>query len=170
MTGKEFSSVAPGWRAQRSVAIPCFEWIGFARAPAALGAHAERPGHVSRLSGSGRSLHYAPDRWLISAPEPSTVAELERASSAGEGVHTEVSGKWLVIRIEGAAHGAPGVSPLAAGFAEEHVLKDRDCAALWVFDCPVIAARVEANIEIWLEASYEASFQATLESLGVTRP
>ena len=173
MTNTESSSSGePRWQALRSVAIPCFEWTGFVYRLAALGEHCERPGQVNRLTGLGRSLHYASDRWLIPHPAPSTLEELERAANAGDGVLTEISGKWLLIRlvgaaIAGAARHEPSASPLAAGFAQEHVLKDRDCAALWLFDCPVIVSRDARGLEIWLEASYEASFLSTLESLGV---
>jgi len=169
------SSGEPRWQAVRSVALPCFEWTGFGHRLVALGEHSERPGQVNRLWGAGRSLHYAPDRWLIPLPAPSTLEELERAANAGGGVLTEVSGKWLLIRvagaaIAGAAQAEPSTTPLAAGFAKELVLKDRDCAALWLFDCPVIVSRDAPDLEIWLEASYEASFLSTLDSLGIVFP
>ena len=79
---------------------------------------------------------------------------------------TEVSGKWLRIRIPGAAQAGPVDWPLAAGFAREQLLRDRGCAALWLFDCPAIASLAGADLDLWLEASYEASFLAMLESLG----
>ena len=152
--------------AVRVAAAPCFEWIGFTRAPAALGENAGRPGCVNRPAGAGEVLHYAPDRWLIGTPDAATLAQLERAAQSGEGVLTEVSGKWLRIRIPGAAQEGPGDWPLAAGFAREHLLGDRGCAALWLFDCPAIASLAGPDLDLWLEASYEASFIAMLESLG----
>ena len=123
---------------------------------------------MNRLPGAGQSLHYAPGRWLIPNAEPSTLADLERAAAVGEGALTEVSGKWLRIVIAGAALADSREWPLAAGFAREHLLKDRDCAALWLFDCPVVVSMAGPDLDIWLEASYEASFLSMLESLGIT--
>ena len=156
----------PRRRAVRFAAAPCYEWIGFARAPAALGENADRPGCLNRAAGAGEALHYAPDRWLISTPDAATLAQLERAALSGEGVLTEVSGKWLRIRFPGAALAGPGDWPLAAGFAREALLGDRGCAALWLFDCPAIASLAGPDLDLWLEASYEASFLSMLESLG----
>lgn len=159
------STSEPRRQAVRCAAAPCYEWVGFAPAPAALGEHADRPGCANRAPG-GEALHYAPDRWLISTPDAATLSQLERAAHAGEGVLTEVSGKWLRMRMPGAARAGPGGWPLAAGFAREHLLKDRDCAALWLFDCPAIASLAGPDLDLWLEASYAASFLAMLESLG----
>lgn len=146
------------WQAVRAAASPCFEWTAFSQAPAVLAEH------------RGQSLHYAPGRWLIGVPDGHIVAQLERAQAAGEGVLTEVSGKWLRIRIYGAARTDARDWPLAAAFARETLPEDRGCAALWIFDCPAIASLAGPDLDLWLEASYEASFLAMLESLGFAVP
>ena len=43
---------------------------------------------------------------------------------------------------------------LASGADVEALLEGRDCAALSLFDCPVIVARAEEGLELWLQSSY----------------
>jgi hypothetical protein len=40
------------------------------------------------------------------------------------------------------------------------VLCDRECAAVWLFDCPTILVTMQGGFEAWVEASYLHSFVA----------
>ena len=81
---------------------------------------------------------------------------------------SEVNGKWREILLPGAASASEPVHPVRASFACDLVLARRDCAALWLFDCPLVIARDARDLTLWLEASFEASFTASLRLLGVS--
>jgi hypothetical protein len=85
----------------------------------------------------------------------------------GSGQLAKVSGKWRRLVIRSTSNSAASRHPLSAAFAPGLVLFERDCAALSLFDCPVVVARNDADLDVYLEASYEASFLALLASLGV---
>ena len=164
------TSVRPRLRhASAVLATPrdCYEWQGFAPAPRCLGAGADDAGRVTRHD-DGRilTLHHSPNRWLLPQADPALVATLGAAGDAG--VLSEVNGKWREILLPGAASASDPVHPVRASFACDLVLARRDCAALWLFDCPLVIARDARDLTLWLEASFEASFRASLRLLGVT--
>ena len=118
-----------------------YEWIAFDGAlPAA----------------AGSALPVAPVRWLLVDPGPDCLATLCAAAAAEAGALIDVSGRWERIHLD-------NPEPLRAGVALDLVLRERRCAATWIFDCPVLLARSGAGIDCWIEASYVASFTAMLE-------
>ncbi len=164
------SSVRPRLRhASATFVTPrdCYEWQGFGSAPRCLGAGAGDAGRLTRRDdGSILAVHHAPARWLLPDADPALVASLTTAGDAG--VLSDVNGKWREVLLPGAASASEPVHPVRASFACDLVLARRDCASLWLFDCPVIVARDARDLTLWLEASYEASFSASLRHLGVT--
>lgn len=159
---------------------PCFEWVAFAGglpgvngredqpAPLRPGAVESstaglRPGAVIRDQGGVLGLHYAPTRWLIPEPDVTLLTALKEAQSSGQGLLTDVTGRWRVLRASAAKPSAvlqpPMPHALSAGMPVELYLRGRDVAALWLFDCPVLVVRGDSNFEIWVEASYEAGFR-----------
>lgn len=102
-------------------------------------------------------LHFAPARWLAPAPDPALRRLLEGAASAGAGSLIDASGKWVPVDIEG-----PGAARLLASTLDVGaVLGSRDCAAVTLFDCPAIVARVPRGFRLWVQASYAAHLLAT---------
>jgi hypothetical protein len=144
-----------------------FEWTGFGAVPAVLGADAGTPGRVTRQAdGRVLAMHYAPRRWLLPAPDAALLKALGFAS--GDGVLTEVSGKWRELVVAGAASPVEPVHPLRLSFDCDRVLGGRDCAALTLLDCPVIAVRDGRDLSLWFEASFEASLVTAVARYGVS--
>ena len=102
-------------------------------------------------------LHFAPGRWLAPAPAPELRRLLENTASAGAGSLVDASGKWVTVDIGGA--GAARL--LACTLDIEAVLGHRDCAAVTLFDCPAVVARVAQDFRLWVQASYAAHLLAT---------
>lgn len=120
------------------------------------------PGKV-RLAPSGAAelLHFAPGRWLMPDPSKALMQQSERYVVAGAAELIDVEGKWRKIVLSGEA----AMRVLAAGAAVESLLAECDCAALTLFDCPVILAGGTSRFELWVPSSYFPSFSSTLESL-----
>lgn len=148
-------------------AAPCYEWVGFGAANAALGLDAATPGGATRhADGRPLALHIAHERWLI--PDP-TAALLDALAAIGrDGVLTDVTGKWIEFSLPGAAKAID--HPVRLAFGYEQVFEARTCASLMLFDCPVVIVRDEADLTLWLEASYEHSFRAALALIGMRLP
>ena len=134
--------------------LAAFEWCAFTgRLPVAQ-------------PGSGQALHIAPARWLLLGPNDAWLAQLARAEQAGRGALTDVTGRWESVAMPGSTPPA-GLAdhPLNAAAPLELVLRDRDVASLWAFDCPVLIVRHADRIEVLVEASYACSFRAMLAGL-----
>jgi hypothetical protein len=95
-------------------------------------------------------LHYAPGRYLVPAPTPELRGRLAALQDAGTGAVFEIDGKWQVLTLAGS--GAWRL--LAATINVTEVLAGRDCAALYLFDCPAVLARRGDGFDVWVEASY----------------
>ena len=136
------------------------EFIAFQWPPGAFDAAAWpcAPGAVLRdAAQQPRLLHFSPGRWLLPAPTPKLAAQLDAATRAGLGVTIDASGKWERLDIVG-----PGAARLLACAIEIHgVLEGRDCAAVRLFDCPAVVARVQHGYAVWVQASYVGDFLAT---------
>lgn len=144
-----------------------FEWMEFGAVPAVLGADAGIPGRVTKQAdGRVLAIHYAPRRWLLPAPDAALLKALTFAS--GDGVLTEVSGKWRELVVAGAASAVEPVHPLRLSFDCDRALGGRDCAALTLFDCPVVAVRDGRDLSFWFEASFEASLVTAVARYGVS--
>lgn len=143
---------------------PCFEWTAFEAGLPPAKTLKIRPGMVIR-DGSGRAvaLHPAPAQWLLPQPVESWLTELHAAQAQGRGVLTDVTGRWRVVHTPASTPTAARFivpHPLAAAMPLELYLRDREVAALWVFDCPVLVLRQGTGIDVWVEASYEAGLRA----------
>jgi len=55
---------------------------------------------------------------------------------------------------------------LAAGVPSETVLSGRACAALPLFDCPVVLLRTPDSSEVWIPASYAESLESVLNKIA----
>jgi len=107
-------------------------------------------------------LHFAPARWLAPAPAPGLRRLLESAANAGAGSLVDASGKWVTVDVAGA--GAARL--LACTLDIDAVLGHRDCAAVTLFDCPAVVARVPQGFRLWVQASYAAHLLATARECG----
>ena len=104
-------------------------------------------------------LHFAPGRWLVPDPSAETRALLEHAADGGNGDVVDVTGKWEALMLTG-----PGAGRLlACDVAVEEVLKDRECAAISLFDAPATVARASGGYAIWVQSSYLTDCIACLE-------
>jgi len=140
---------------------PAFEWYAFDAAAPLAGA--ERAGAVVRdAAGRARALHFAPQRWLLPQPDDALLGQLLARESSAGGVLCDVTGRWCLLELPSPAAGR---HPLQAAAAPELVLRDRDAAALWLFDCPVLLARGAAGFEVWVESSYADGFRAMLDRI-----
>lgn len=115
-------------------------------------------------------LHVGPGRWLLVAAQEAWIAELQAAQQDGRGALVDVSGRWVPFEFVDGGHdeGDPADSathPLAAAAPLDLLLKDRDVAALWMFDCPVLLVRRNGATGVLVEASYAHSFRAMLATL-----
>ena len=92
------------------------------------------PGACSRdATGNAEMLHFAPGRWLLPAPSPQLLARV----SDRPGVECiDVEGKWQRRLLRGDR----ALRALAAGADVEAMLANRGCAAMSLFECPVIVA------------------------------
>ena len=120
------------------------------------------PGAVQRdAAGRATLLHFAPGRFLAPAPASDMVRHLEALAAAGVGALFDVSGKWRAIDLAGA--GATRL--LVSGIDVDAVLAHRECAALQLFDCPVVLARAAGGFGIWAQGSYATDFLGSLERI-----
>jgi sarcosine oxidase gamma subunit len=166
------SAAAVGDRGAAMTALPlasCFEFVAYpgrtvdtvrmsawpAKAGAALRDAAGRP----------TVLHFAPDRWLVPAPAPPLLQQLQVLERAGCGTLIDVTGKWQELRI--APEDARAL--LARSIDFEAVLTDRECAAIMLFDCPALLARREDAFNLWIAASFIQSVLALSATLPKVR-
>ncbi len=148
----------------RTPAVPVVEFVAFAYPfEGAMGvAWPTAPGAACH-DGAGRPtrLHMAPGRWLLPAPDQATLALVEAAAVAGLGAGTEVTGKWQGLELTGA--GATRL--LASTLDVVAVLEGREGAAVTLFDCPAVLARIPDGYAIWVRASYVSDFMTAVDSL-----
>lgn len=113
------------------------------------------PGYAA-VRGDTRVLRFAP-RYLLAINGNTADPP---AGMATDAIRVDVSGKWRGYRLGGAR--AP--QALAAGANVERVLDGRSCAALRLFDCPVVLLRTEERFEVWVQASYTKSFEMAIHA------
>ena len=112
-------------------------------------------------AGHATLLHFAPGRFFAPAPAAELARHLAALEAAGIGRVFDVTGKWRALRVAG-----PGaLRLLAAGADVEAVLAHRDCAALSLFDCPVVLAHASRAFDLWVPASYATDLRNSLERL-----
>jgi len=136
-----------------------FQTFKFPPADAAMADLPLSPGAVHRnASGQATVLHFAPGRFLLSGPEPDIIRHFAALQEAAIGALVDVEGKWRAFALSG-----PGVERALSSTVDlTLVLAERDCAALYLFDCPAVLAHRTHAFDLWVEASYAA---ALLESL-----
>lgn len=118
------------------------------------------PGAVQRdAAGRAALLHFAPGRFLAPAPAPELVRHLEALASAGAGALFDTTGKWRAIRLGGGF----AERTLAESIDVAAVLAHRECAAVHLFDCPVVLARAAGGFELWVEGSYAMDLKGSLD-------
>ena len=111
---------------------------------------------IDNGSSTGRAvlLHFAPGRFLAPAPSPDTERRLLALQAAGVGAVFDEEGKWQAFTLT-----APGAKrALSSTIDLAQALGGRDCAALHLFDCPAVLARLGGGFEVWVEASYAVAF------------
>jgi sarcosine oxidase gamma subunit len=122
------------------MSLPAFEWISFDGAGA----------------GTDLALAIAPSRWLVVSPPPAWLEARAQAETAGHGSLTDVSGRWVAVDLCGNPQALQSAAPV------ELILRDREVAALWLFDCPVLLVRCQGETRLLVEASYAHSLRAML--------
>ncbi len=123
-----------------------------------------RPGAVSREDGGSCTLYFAPGRWLLVAPSPVSETRVLAASEWGSWV--DVTGKWVAMALQGEA----AEWMLASTVDLETTLRNRDCAAVTLFDCPSILVREAQGFVVWVRASVADAWVSAVERLGVNGP
>ena len=120
------------------------------------------PGAVQRdAAGRPSLLHFAPGRFLAPAPSEEIVRHLDALAATGAGAVFDVAGQWRAVALSG-----PGAARLlAAGIDLGAVLAHRECAAIQLFDCPVVLASSTGRFDLWVPGSYAVDFCASLERI-----
>lgn len=117
------------------------------------------PGAMHLDGATPSLLHVAPGRWFVPAASEATRAHLDRLAEHGSVV--DVTGKWRRFDLHGA--GATGL--LSETIDILAVLTGRECAAVTVFDCPSVVARVPGGYVLWTRASHRLHLQAEFARL-----
>lgn len=156
---------APACRLECRAEEPTLEFAayGFPLGGAFVVGWPAAPGAV-RHDAAGRPvlLHFAPARWLAPSPHSDIMALVDAAVEAGAGVAVEVDGKWRALELLG-----PGAARVLASTIDvEAVLDGRECAAVTLFDCPAVLARVPGGFAAWVRSSYLDHFVAMVSGLG----
>ncbi len=140
------------WRLETVHVTDCVEWhtaTGFAL-------HGVKPGFAA-IEDESRLFHFAPG-YLLAINHLGTIPAL---ATTAEAVAVDVKGKWCGYRL----HGSHARDVLATGAHANLVLSGRQCAALLLFDCPVVLLRVADTDEIWVPASYAESLCDALNKM-----
>ncbi|MGH8289549.1 MAG: hypothetical protein ACREV7_11050 [Steroidobacteraceae bacterium] len=119
---------------------------------------AHEPGAAAELAHGARILHFAPQRWLLTADASERAADrIERLRRAGAAV-IEGRAKWCCIELSGGDTRSvlSGLLPL------EQVLGNRGCAAATLLDCPGVLAAREGGLEFWVGRSWASWLCDTL--------
>lgn len=125
------------------------EWISFDGALPSGAADAE-------------GVNHAPGRWLLDCEDGTLRNALLAAEVTGAGVLIDVRERWIELNCGPATlteHPLNAAAPLGL------VLRNRDNALLWVFDCPVLLLRSGQHVRVLVERSYAHSLRAMLARL-----
>jgi len=109
------------------------------------------------IENESRIFHFAPRYLLAINQEGATPA----VAATAEAIAVDVTGKWCGYRL----HGLRARDVLAAGTHANLVLNGRACAALSLFDCPVVLVRTAGTDEVWVPASYVESLCHALNKM-----
>ena len=112
------------------------------------------PGFAAKY-GSHFLLHFAPDFVL----EINGNASVPPALLGSNVVEVEVTGKWRGMSLAEPL----ALQVISTGTNIERVLRDRNCAAIRLFDCPVVLVRLHNQFYLFVLASYENSLRMAIE-------
>jgi len=140
------------WRLEAINVTDCVEW----HVAAGFTEHGVHPG-FALIENDSRIFHFAPRYLLVINQQGTTPA----AAATAEAITVDVTGKWCGYRL----HGSRARDVLAAGTHANLVLKGRACAALSLFDCPVVLVRAAGADEVWVPASYAESLCHSLNKM-----
>jgi sarcosine oxidase gamma subunit len=140
------------WRLEAINVTDCVEW----HVATNFAAHGVSPGYAV-IKDDSRILHFSPGHLLVinfaGAAPPIT--------ANANAIAVDVTGKWCGFRL----HGSGARDVLAAGAHASLVLNGRECAALSLFDCPVVLLRIADTDEVWVPASYAESLCTALNKM-----
>ena len=145
------------------------EFVAFGAAIAELAAQGwpcAPGGALFDASGSAALLHFAPGRWLVPLPAGIAAAMVAVATANGDGTAVDVDGKWVAMNLAG----PDATRALASAIDIEVSLMNRACAAVTVFDCPVVVVATATGYRIWVGASYAGDFAAAIARLNGSVP
>lgn len=140
------------WRLEAINVTDCVEW----HVAASFAEHGVNPGFAV-IENDSRIFHFAP-RYLLAINQQGTIPA---AAATAEAIAVDVTGKWCGYRLRGSR----ARDVLAAGTHANLVLNGRACAALSLFDCPVVLVRTADADEVWVPASYAESLCHALNKM-----
>jgi sarcosine oxidase gamma subunit len=140
------------WRLEAINVTDCVEW----HVTASFAEHGVNPG-FALIENESRIFHFAPRYLLAINQEGATPA----VAATAEAIAVDVTGKWCGYRL----HGSRARDVLVAGAHANLVLNGRACAALSLFDCPVVLVRTVGADEAWVPASYAESLCHALNKM-----
>ena len=119
---------------------------------------ASTPGAAAEIAHGARILHFAPQRWLLTAEALERNADrIERLGSAGALI-IDGRAKWCCIELSGGA----AREMLSGLLPVEQVLGNRGCAAATLLECPGVLAGSETGLEFWVGRSWASWLHETL--------
>ena len=145
-------SVQEQWRLEAINVTDCVEW----HVATSFAEHGVNPGFAV-IENDSRIFHFAPRYLLAINQEGITPAAAETAGA----IAVDATGKWCGYRL----HGSRARDVLAAGTHANLVMNGRACAALSLFDCPVVLVRTAGADEVWVPASYAESLCHALNKM-----
>jgi sarcosine oxidase gamma subunit len=140
------------WRLEPISVTDCVEW----HVTTSFAEHGVNPGFAV-IENDSRIFHFAP-RYLLAINQEGATPGV---AATAEAIAVDVSGKWCGYRL----HGSRARDVLMAGTQANLVLKGRACAALPLFDCPVVLVRTDSADEVWVPASYAESLCHALNKM-----
>lgn len=99
-------------------------------------------------------LYFAPGHWLTTRP-PHALAP---SGLPGTLSVVDVSGKWRLLQL----FGVDAELVLRCQIAVDSILAGRACAAVTVFDCPVVVVRRGGGFDLLAHASYSEHLRIAL--------
>ena len=140
------------WRLEPISVLDCVEW----HVSTGVSADDVNPGYAS-IQGDTRLMYFAP-RYLLAINHAGAIPPIVATAGA---VAVDVTGKWHGYRL----HGSLSSNVLARGVQTGMVLAGRNCAALSLFDCPVVLLQSAETSEVWVPASYAESLYNALNKM-----
>ena len=113
-----------------------------------------QPGFAAR-DGSHYLLHFAPDFVL----EINGNASVRPAILRGSVVEVDVTGEWRGMSLPEPF----ALRMISTAIHTERVLRDRNCAAIRLFDCPVVLLRLDGQFHLFVQSSYEYSLRKAID-------